>query len=171
MKTIILIAMLFAIAQSQMISPGKYRITCAGSGDGATNVLDVENEYTNAGNPIIVYKWHDGTNQHFNVEYVDGLWATLTAENSGKTITVASNSDGAFYTQEITTGAWNQQFKFGFTLDGLFTITNRGSGKVITCPDNFKTNGGNYAAVQGGKYCNKNEKWDFEPLDVAVPTR
>ena len=58
------------------------------------------------------------------------------------------------------------------SLDGLFTITNRASGRVITCPDNVKTPGGNWAAVQGGKSCKKNEKWDFKLLNGgSVPTR
>ena len=171
MKAIILIAMLFAAASSSWITEGKYRITCAGSGDGKTNVLDVENEYTNDGNPIIVYKWHTGTNQQWNVHYVSGEWVTLTAENSGKTITVSGNGSGATYTQETTTGAPNQLFRLHLTSDGYFILINKASNSVITCPDTTKTNGGNFAAVQGGSYCNKNEKWNFELMDGgSVPS-
>ena len=164
MKVIILIAMLFAVVSSQYITEGKFRITCVGSGNGKTNVLDVEKALDTAGTPIIVFPWHGGPNQQFIVKYVDGIWATLTAVNSGKSITVSGTMAEATYTQQPTTGNLNQQFKFTPTSDGLFTITNRASGIVMTCPDTVKTPINNFAAVQGSKTCNLNEKWDFKSL-------
>ncbi len=154
MKTaLILIAVLFAIAQSQSIVPGTYRIDCP---DG--NVFDIKDSGMADGTPLITGSWHNGLNQHFIVEYVDGVWATMYAQHSHKFLTVSSPAVGAIYTQEEkigVNGAWTQQFRFEATTDGFTRVINRDTGKVMTCPAGKNP-------VQGNKVCDPSEKLTFE---------
>jgi len=159
--TILLISMLLALAHSQSILEGDYRITCL-----ADNfALDNENGGTDPGAYVIVYPSGPGNpdNQLYTVSYVSGVWATLTNVRSGYTITVQGNNDGDFYTHEPLTKNDNQLFKFTPTKDNYYIITNKASKLIITCPDDRITPDADYPAVQGGNTCADIDKFAFTP--------
>ncbi len=159
--TFITLALLFTAAFTTSIAPGLYKITCASNG----NVMDIEYGGTSDGSNLIIYPWHTGTNQQFTVNYVDGSWATLVAKNSGRALTVKSNSSGASFTQQTVTGNSNQQFSFWVAKDGSYLIKNRASGLVLNCNSDSKSSGSNRLAIQESRSCNANEKFTFTKLN------
>ena len=165
--TLFVFAMLFACINSAYIIEGLYRITCVANG----NVLDIEDEHVTDGTNLIVFGWHDGTNQQFYIEYVDGDWATLVAKNSGKALTISGLSTGPKYTQQTNIESKEQQFRFSSTHDQHFLITNRKSGLVMECNGDISTDErGNKYALQGVRDCGNGQKFDFIKLDNPIPS-
>ena len=163
MKTIVLIAMLFAAAFSASILPeGEYRISCKVN---PNNVLDIEKAVNNNGANLIVYPWHSGNNQRFILSYIDGEWATLVAKHSNKALTVAGSAAGAGY-QQNTNYAGNQQlFRIIKTSDGFYMIKNYETGYVLNCNSDAKSDINNRLAVQEGRDCSDGQKLVFQKLN------
>ncbi len=162
--TIILISLLFALAQSKTVEEGSYRFTCL-----ADNfALDNENGGTDPGAFLIVYPSDEGgpsypDNQLYTVKYISGVWATLTNVRSGYTVTVQGTNADALYTHESLTEDDNQLFKFTSTKDGYWIVTNKASGLIITCPDDRITPDADYPAVQGYNTCSSIGKFILTP--------
>ena len=167
--TLILIAMFFAIAQSQYLMEGTYIFTCKGNGKN----LDIEGGVPNNGANVILFQDNGQQgNQRFVVDYVAGQYVTLVAEGSGKAITVGGNKVGDTYTQQEIkmSGATDAQlFKPYFNKDGTLSLINK-NGLAITCPDTLTTPSNNKFAVQGDRKCTDIEKFTYKVMNPPVPT-
>jgi len=166
--TLILIAMLFAVAHSQFLMEATYVFTCKGDGKN----LDFEGGTANNGANLILYQDNGQKgNQRFVVNYISGQYVTLVAEASNKAITVGGNKPGDTYTQQeikMTGPTDAQLFKPYFNKDGTLSLINK-NGLPITCPDTLTTPSSNKFAVQGDRKCTDIEKFTYKMMNPPVP--
>lgn len=166
MKTIVLVAMLFAVAFSaRVLDEGEYRISCKVD---TNKVLDIEKAVNDNGANLIVYPWHSGNNQRFILNYFEGDTATLVAKHSNKALTVEANTLGAGYQQYDNTESPQQLFFITKTSDNYYMIKSFATGYYLNCNSDAKSDINNRLAVQDRRDCSDAQKLVFERLDVEA---
>ncbi len=131
---------------------------------------DVEGWSTDNGGNIFLWECHDGTNQQFVFEPVDGSWVQIRSVHSNKCLDVWgwSTEGGANIAQYDCHGGQNQQFSVSDVASGgVVRITSRLSGQALDAWGWGSGNGTNVAQwpVTGGD----NQKFVARLLGSSAP--
>ncbi len=139
-------------------APGTYVITNVNSG----LVMDVTGASTSSGTAVEQYSSNGGTNQQWNLTYLNNGMYQLVSVNSNLCLDLLkqSLSAGATLDQYTCNGGANQQFTIAATSDGNYTIVVSQSGLAVEVPS-FSTSSGT-VLDQWPMNEGKNQEWSFQ---------